>query len=109
VELALCLPLVVVLVLGVLQVAIVGRDRLALELAAREGARAAAVSATPAVAARAAAERVTTLRPLHVTVDVDGSTVTVEVRSAATALALLAPLVDGLELAARATMVLEPP
>jgi Flp pilus assembly protein TadG len=109
VELALCLPLVVVLVLGVLQVAVVGRDRLALELAAREGARAAAVSATPAVAARAAAERVTTLRPLDVAVDVDGSTVTVEVRTAATGVPLVSRLVDGVELAARATMALEPP
>ena len=48
VELALLLPVVVVLVLGVLQVALVGRDQLALELAAREAARAAAVSADPA-------------------------------------------------------------
>jgi TadE-like protein len=107
--LALCIPVVVVLVLGVLQVALVGRDRLAIELAAREGARAAAVSADPSVAARAAAERVTTLRPLTVAVAVDAGTVTVEVRATATALPLVGAAVHGLELSASATMMLEPP
>jgi len=63
VELALALPVVVLLLLGMLQVALVGRDQLAIELAAREAARAAAVSADPAAAARLAAERVTSLRP----------------------------------------------
>ncbi|MGH9132448.1 MAG: TadE/TadG family type IV pilus assembly protein, partial [Ilumatobacteraceae bacterium] len=56
VEFALCLPLVVVLVLGLVQVAVVARDQLAIEFAAREGARAAAVSAAPAAAARAAVD-----------------------------------------------------
>ena len=97
------------LVLGVLQVALVGRDRLAIELAAREGARAAAVSADPTVAARAAAERVTALRPLTVAVSVDADTVTVEVRAAATALPLVGAAVHGVELSATATMALEPP
>ena len=80
VELALVLPVVVVLLLGMLQVALVGRDQLALELAAREGARAAAVSADPAAAARAAADRVTSLHPLSVDVSVAATTVTVTVR-----------------------------
>lgn len=99
------------LVLGVLQVAIVGRDRVAIEVAAREAARAASVSAAPTVAARAAAERVTTLRPLAVDVDVDAgtATVTVVVRAAVTALPLVGAAVDGVELTARATMALEPP
>jgi hypothetical protein len=100
---------VVVLVLGVLQVAIVGRDRLAVELAAREGARAAAVSADPSGAARAAAERVTTLRPLSVAVTVEAATVTVEVRAPATALLLVGAAVDDVEVSAKATMALEPP
>ena len=81
VELALALPVVVVLLLGMLQVALVGRDQLAIELAAREAARAAAVSADPAAAARLAAERVTSLRPLQVAVSVGGDTVTVTVSS----------------------------
>ena len=75
VELALALPVVVVLLLGMLQVALVGRDQLAIELAAREAARAAAVSADPAGAARLAADRVTSLRPLAVAVSVGGDTV----------------------------------
>ena len=47
VELALALPLVCLLLLAVLQVAVVARDRLAVEHAARAAARAAAVSADP--------------------------------------------------------------
>jgi hypothetical protein len=101
--------MVVVLVLGLLQVALVGRDRVALEVAAREGARAAAVSAAPAVAARAAAERVTTLAPLTVAVEVGGDVVTVEVRARPTRVPLFASVVDDVELSARATMALEPP
>ncbi len=42
VELALTMPIVVIFVLGVFQVALVARDQLAIELAAREAARAAA-------------------------------------------------------------------
>ena len=80
VELALALPVVVLLLLGMLQVALVGRDQLAVELAAREAARAAAVSADPVAAARLAAERVTTLRPLQVAVSAGGDAVTVTVR-----------------------------
>ena len=72
VELALALPVVVLLLLGMLQVALVGRDQLAIELAAREAARAAAVSADPVAAARLAAERVTSLRPLQVAVSAGG-------------------------------------
>jgi hypothetical protein len=79
VELAMTLPLVVVFVLGVLQVALVARDQLALELAAREAARAASVSADPASAAGLAARRVTSLAPLDVAVSVAGDVVHVRV------------------------------
>jgi Flp pilus assembly protein TadG len=110
VELALALPLVVVLVLALLQVALVGRDQLAVELAAREAARAAAVSADPATAARLAAERVTPLRPLQVAVSVQGDTVTVRVRHpSATDVALVGRLVGDVDLQASVTMALEPP
>ena len=51
VELALCLPLVVLLLMGVIQVAVVVRDQLVVQHAAREAARAASVSASPAAAA----------------------------------------------------------
>ncbi len=110
VELALVLPLVVVLLLGLLQVALVGRDQLALELAAREAARAAAVSADPAGAARAAAARVIRLEPLTVDIAVRGDAVTVTVsHRSRTDVPLAGRLIDDVELRARATMALEPP
>lgn len=104
------LPLVVVLLLVMLQVALVGRDQLALELAAREAARAAAVSAEPVAAAAMAAARVTTLQPLGVDVAVGGDTVTVTVRHrSVTAVALVGHLLADVDLRATATMALEPP
>jgi Flp pilus assembly protein TadG len=110
VELALALPVVVVLLLGMLQVALVGRDQLAIELAAREAARAAAVSADPAAAARSAADRVTTLRPLQVTVTAGADTVTVTVRhTSATDVAMVGRFIGDVALQATVTMALEPP
>jgi Flp pilus assembly protein TadG len=110
VELALALPVVVVLLLGVLQVALVGRDQLAIELAAREAARAAAVSAEPAAAARLAAERVTSLRPLQVAVSAGVTTVTVTVRyTSATDVALIGRLIGDVPMTASVTMAVEPP
>lgn len=110
VELALALPLVVLLVLGMLQVALVGRDQLAVELAAREAARAAAVSADPVAAARLAAERVTSLRPLQVTVSTGTTDVTVTVEHAsATDVAMVGRAIGDVVLQARVTMALEPP
>jgi Flp pilus assembly protein TadG len=108
--LALALPVVVVLLLGMLQVALVGRDQLAVELAAREAARAAAVSAEPVAAARLAADRVTALRPLSVAVSVSASTVSVTVRHrSATDVAMIGRLIGDVDLGATATMALEPP
>jgi Flp pilus assembly protein TadG len=110
VELALALPVVVVLLLGMLQVALVGRDQLALELAAREAARAAAVSADPVAAARLAAERVTPLRPLQVAVSTRAGSVTVTVtHPSVTDVALVGRLIDDVELRSAVTMALEPP
>jgi Flp pilus assembly protein TadG len=57
VELVLVLPLLLVIALGILQVALVARDVVAVQHAAREAARAAAVEPGPAAAADAA-ERV---------------------------------------------------
>jgi TadE-like protein len=104
------LPVVVVLLLGMLQVALIGRDQLALELAAREGARAAAVSADPSTAARAAADSVTSLHPLSVDVSVAATTVTITVRhQSVTDIAVIGRLIDDVDLQATATMALEPP
>jgi len=102
--------LVVLLLLATLQVALVGRDQLALELAAREAARAAAVSAAPSAAASAAAARVTRLAPLGVDVGVGADTVTVTIRHhSVTDVALIGRLVGDVDLQATATMALEPP
>jgi len=54
VEFALVLPLVLVVVLGLVQVGLVVRDRLLVEAAARAGARAAAIQDDPAAIAGAA-------------------------------------------------------
>jgi Flp pilus assembly protein TadG len=54
VELALSLPLVFVVLLGVVQVGLVVRDQLLVDHLAREAARAAAPAAAPAAAARSA-------------------------------------------------------
>lgn len=110
VELALCLPLVCLLLLTVAQIAIVVRDQLAVQLAARDAARAAAVSADPARAARAAAGAVGVVDGLDVSVRTSGGTVTATVtRAERTDVPLIGLLVPDLTLRASATMVIEPP
>ena len=100
------MPVVVVLVLGVLQVALVARDQLALESIARDAARAAAGSAAPEDAARAAAARVSAAVTVDVAVTADVVTVTARAPPARVPLVgVAAP--D--ELVARATMPREPP
>jgi hypothetical protein len=100
----------VVLVLGLLQVALVARDQLAIELAAREGARAAAVSASPDAAARAAVDRSITISPVGVDVAIGPSTVTVTVSYVNhTDVAVVGHVIDDVELRASVTMALEPP
>jgi hypothetical protein len=102
--------LVVVFLLGLFQVALVARDQLAIELAVREAARAASVSADPRGAASTAANRATSLRPLTVDVRVAADTVTVTVRHrSVTDLALVGRLIQDVDLRASATMALEPP
>ena len=110
VELAITMPIVVIFVLGVFQVALVARDQLAIELAAREAARAAAVSADPAGAANAAARRVVGLDPIDVRVSVAGDIVRVSVRyTNPTDVAIIGPALGDVTLEATAAMALEPP
>jgi hypothetical protein len=100
----------VVLVLGLVQVTLVARDQLAIELAAREGARAAAVSSAPAIAARSAVDRTITIRPVGVDVAVGASTVTVTVSYLnSTDVAVIGHAIGDAELSASVTMALEPP
>jgi Flp pilus assembly protein TadG len=109
VELALALPLVCLLLFGIVQVAVLGRDQLAVQLAAREAARAAAVSTDPG-AGTTAAQRAVALRPLKVNISDNGATVTATVRfTDHTDVPLIGALLPDVELTASVTMALEPP
>ena len=110
VELALALPLLCLLVLAVVQVGVVVRDRLAVQLAAREAARAAVVAADPVAAGTPAAQRAVQLRPLQVRVEAGGDTVTVTVTYLEpTDVPLIGALLPDVEVSATVTMAVEPP
>ena len=110
VELALALPLLCLLLLGMVQVAVVGRGQLAVQLAAHEAVRAAAVSADPEAAAIAAAHHAITLRPLIVRLEVDDATITITVSYVDhTGVSMVGALLPDVTLQASATMALEPP
>ncbi len=110
VELALCLPLLFLFLLGIVQLVVIVRDQLAVQLAAREGARAAAVAASPGAAAESSADRAVTLRPLLVTTSISGATITVVVSHIThTDVPLIGALIPDVTVKAAATMALEPP
>lgn len=108
VELALAVPLVCVLALGVAQVGLVVRDQLLVHHAAREAARAAAVSASPVAAAQGAVGLA--LPSARTTVAAIGSNVhvTVEIISR-TDLPLIGALVPDARLRSSVVMAREPP
>lgn len=120
VELALGLPLVAVALLAVAQVVLVAAAHVAVVHAAREGARAAAVAgepwapATPAERAadgERAARNAAGLDParLAVAVHTEGERVRVTVRyRTPTAVPLVGAVVGDLDVAATATMLVEP-
>jgi len=109
VELALALPLVCLLLFGIVQVAVLGRDQLAVQLAAREAARAAAVAADAADAGNAAAHRAVALRPLTVEISESGGTVTATVRyTEHTDVPLIGALLPDIVITATVTMAIEP-
>jgi Flp pilus assembly protein TadG len=112
VELALALPLVFVVILGIVQVLLVGRDQIAVVHAAREGARAAAVAADPVgegtAAATAAAGALDAAR-LSVAVADSGDRVTVVVGYAVpTDVPLVGAFVGDVTVTGTATMRIEP-
>jgi Flp pilus assembly protein TadG len=85
VEFALVLPLLFVVSLALIQVALLGRDQLLVEAAARAGARAAAVADDQTAVVGAALRAAPTLDPAATTVSTTregarGSSVTVDVR-----------------------------
>jgi Flp pilus assembly protein TadG len=110
VELALCLPLLFVFLLGIVQLVVIVRDQLAVQLAAREGARAAAVAETSGTSAEAAASRAITLRPLDVATSSSAGAVTVTVSHVTrTDVPMIGALLPDITVSAEATMALEPP
>jgi len=109
VEFALAIPIVVVLVLGVVQVLVVGSRQIALEQLARTGARAASVAADPSAAARAEIGS-TSQDSVTVEVTVSARMVTVVVRyTDPTSVPMIGYAIGPVELAASVTMAREPP
>ena len=110
VELALCLPMLFMFLLGIVQLVVVVRDQLAVQLAAREAARAAAVAASSPEAAQGAARHAVALDPLTVATQVSADTVTVVVSHVThTDVPLIGALLPDITVTAEATMALEPP
>lgn len=108
VEFALTMPIVLVLILGMTQVGVAIRNELAVELAAREGARAASVSAQPAGAASSAATAAVDL-PISVVTQVSDDRVTVTVTYIdPTDVAIIGPFLGPSTHRATTTMALEP-
>ena len=109
IELAMSLPILAVALLAVAQIAIAVRNELAVELAAREGARAAAVAADSEAAARDAATRATRL-PIVVETTRGGQLVTVTATYVdPTDVAIIGRFIGPIEHRAEVTMALEPP
>lgn len=109
VEFAVALPMIVVVMLAIAQVGVSIRNEIAVELAAREGARAAAVSADSAGSASAAARRAVGL-PMDVSVSSDGTTVSVTVTYVdPTDVAIIGSAIGPVTHTATATMAIEPP
>jgi Flp pilus assembly protein TadG len=101
---------VCLLLLAVVQVAIVVRDQLVVQLAAREAARAAAVSGDATRAGRSAGEAVGGLSGIAVDIAESGGVVTAAITySTETDVPLIGLLVPDLTLRASASMRIEPP
>jgi Flp pilus assembly protein TadG len=110
VELALAMPMLIVLLLALVQVVVVGRDQVAVIHAAREGARAAAVAAEPASEARRAVLAASGLQSSRLAIAVaagEDVRVTVTHRSA-TDVPLIGRLIGDVTVRATATMRREP-
>ena len=109
VEVAIALPIVVVVVLGLVQIGVAIRNEVAVELAAREGARAASVSAAPDDAAARAARRAVDL-PIGVDTAVSGDVVAVTVTyTDHTSVPIIGHLLGPVTHSATVSMSREPP
>lgn len=109
VELALALPLLCLLLLGVVQVVIVAADQLMVIEAARAGARSAAIAADPAAASESASREVAG-ESARVSATVHGGYVTVVVTvTNHTDVPLIGMLLADVDVVGRTSMILEPP
>ncbi len=109
VEVALTLPLLVLFLLAGVQMLVVIRAQLAVVHAAREGARAAAVSPAPGGAASGAANAAVALDDLGVSTSAGGGRVRVEVRYLVrTDVPLVGALIGDVTVVGTASMAVEP-
>jgi Flp pilus assembly protein TadG len=109
VEFALALPLLAVMALGLVVIGMAIRHEIAVEVAAREGARAAAVSADAAGAASVAARRAVDL-PIEVSTIDEGATVSVTVTyTDPVDVAIIGWMIGPITHSATVTMSVEPP
>ena len=105
VELALVMPLIIVLLLIILNVGLVVRDQLAVWHAASAGARAASISPDSPGVVQQAVEDEVGLRPLHLRIIRDDDLITVEAQYPRTInLWLIKHIVPPLTLSASVTM-----
>ena len=112
VELALALPLVMMVLLGAVQVALVARDQIGVVHAAREGARAAAVGADPRADGTEAALEATTLERSRMKVfvtEADGRVRVDVAYSSPTDVPLVGAVLGDADLRASALMRVEAP
>ena len=109
VELALALPLLMLFLLAGVQLVVVIRAQVAVIHAAREGARAAAVSAAPESAAASGARAAVELTSLVVSTSTGSGRVRVEVRSVVhTDVPLVGALLGDITVVGAASMAAEP-
>jgi Flp pilus assembly protein TadG len=109
VEFAIVIPVMLVAVLGIVQVGLALRNELAVQLAAREGARAASVTTDSAAAARDAAAR-----SVHLPVDIetavgDGQVTVTATYVDDTDVAIIGAFIGPVTHTASVTMTMEPP
>lgn len=112
VELALAMPVLCLLLLGIVQFAVVIRDQLVVIEAARAGARAASVSLDPTGSAAGAVDSAVGpgLAPPTTRTSVSGRYVTVRVSMVSTTdVPLIGLLLPDVEVDSDTTMILEPP
>ena len=108
-ELALALPVLVMLLLAAVQVTLVVRDQLAVVHAAREAARAAAVSTDASGDGASAARQAVALDDLDVSIAAGGTQVRATVRHVVhTDVPLIGALIPDVDVSATATMRVEP-